>query len=113
MPLFLVLSTVQAAEPSHALLVRLEAKPDKSEELEQFLKKALTLAKQEESTRHWFALKLGPTTFGIFDTFMDEEGRQAHLHGEIATALKKKSDELLATPPDIRKVDLLAVKSPE
>ena len=93
-----------------ALLVRLEAKPGKESELQKFLEGGLTLANQEPLTTVWFALKLGPSTFGIFDAFEAEAGRQAHLEGRIAAALMAKAPELLAAPPTIEKVDLLAAK---
>ena len=93
-----------------ALLARLEAKPEKEQEVADFIKSALPLAEQEPATVSWYALQLGPSTFGIFDTFKGEEGREAHLGGEIAKALMAKAPELLAQPPVIEKVDLLAVK---
>ncbi|MFC5864091.1 putative quinol monooxygenase [Acidicapsa dinghuensis] len=92
------------------LLARLEAKPGKEKELENFLKSALPLAQAEEGTIGWYALKIAPNVFGIFDTFADEEARQAHLNGEIAKALIAKADELLAIPPNIEKVEILASK---
>ena len=94
----------------YALLARVEAKPGKEEAVEQFLKSALSLAEEEKDTISWYALKIGPSTFGIFDTFNDEEGRETHLKGKIAAALMQHADELLATPPVIEKVELLAVK---
>lgn len=93
-----------------ALLARLEAKPGKEQEVADFIKSALPLAEQEPATVSWYALQLGPATFGIFDTFETEQGREAHLGGEIAKALMAKAPELLAQPPIIEKVDLLAVK---
>jgi quinol monooxygenase YgiN len=93
-----------------ALLVRLEAKPGKEKEVADFIKSALPLAQQEKFTIHWFALQLGPSTFGIFDSFDNEEGRNAHLGGQIAQALMKNAPSLLAKDPVIEKVDLLAVK---
>jgi quinol monooxygenase YgiN len=92
------------------LLVRLEAKPGKEQELEDFLKSGLELAQQEPGTINWFALQLGPLTFGIFDTFQDEEGLNAHIGGPIAKALFEKAPELLAKDPVIEKVDIIAVK---
>lgn len=94
-----------------ALLVRLEAKPGKEKELEDLLTNALPMAQNEPGTIHWFALRIGPSTYGIFDTFEQEEGRQAHLNGPIAAALVAKVPELLSTPPVIEQVELLAVKS--
>jgi len=93
-----------------ALLARLEAKPGKEQEVSEFIKGALALAQSEPATIRWYALQLGPSTFGIFDTFGGEEGRQAHLQGPIAQALMAKADELLAEPPRIEQVALLAVK---
>ncbi|MBS1664626.1 MAG: antibiotic biosynthesis monooxygenase [Bacteroidetes bacterium] len=93
-----------------ALLARLEAKPGKETELKEFIESALPLAQAEPLTIRWYALQLGPTTFGIFDTFPTEDGRQAHLAGPIARALMSKADELLASPPQIEPVSLLAVK---
>jgi quinol monooxygenase YgiN len=93
-----------------ALLVRLEAKPGQENALESFLKSALPLANQETFTPVWFALKIGPSTFGIFDAFADESGRKAHLTGQIAAALMAKAGELLAVAPTIEQVDVLAAK---
>jgi len=93
-----------------ALLARLEAKPGKEQEVSDFIKSALALAQNEPATVRWYALQLGPSTFGVFDTFGGEEGRQAHLQGPIAQALMAKADELLAGPPRIEPVALLAVK---
>ena len=93
-----------------ALLGLLKAKPGKEKEVEDFLKSALPLAEAEPGTNRWYAVKLGPDRFGIFDTFEDEKGRDAHLSGEIAKALMAKADELLAEPPSIEKLELLAVK---
>ena len=94
-----------------ALLVRLEAKPGKEKDLEDFLKSALPLANQESFTPVWFALKIGPSTFGIFDTFSDEAGRNAHVTGEIAKALFANAEKLFATPPKIEMLDVLASKA--
>jgi quinol monooxygenase YgiN len=93
-----------------ALLARVEAKPGKENEVLAFLKSALPLAEAEPDTVRWYALQLGPSTFGIFDTFNTEEGRQAHLHGKIAEALMANASALLSTAPVIEKVDLLAIK---
>ena len=94
-----------------ALLVRLEAKPGKEKELEELLTGALPMAQNEPGTIHWFALRIGPSTYGIFDTFEKEEGRHAHLNGPIAAALVAKAPELLSTPPVIEQVELLAAKA--
>ena len=95
-----------------ALLAMLEAKPGKEKEVEEFLKSALPLAQQETGTTSWYAVRLGPTRFGIFDTFKDDAGRTAHLNGPIAKALMAKASELLATAPQIEKLDILAEKAP-
>ncbi len=95
-----------------ALFVRLEAKPGKEAEVERFLKGGLPLVEQEPATLAWFGIRLGPTTFGIFDAFPDESGRQAHLSGKVAAALMAKAPELLARAPVIEKADVLAVKLP-
>jgi quinol monooxygenase YgiN len=95
-----------------ALLVRLEAKQGKAAEVENFLRGGLPLVEEEPATLAWFAIRLGPTTFGIFDAFPDESGRQAHLSGKVAAALMAKAPELLAQPPVIEKADVLAVKLP-
>src|ERR1700709_175538 len=93
-----------------ALLARLEAKPGKEKEVADFIKSALPLAQAETETVRWYALQIGTSTLCIFDTFTDEDGRNAHLGGEIAKALMAKAPELLATNPVIEKVDLLAIK---
>ena len=93
-----------------AILARLEAKPGKEQEVADFIKSALPLAEDEPDTIRWYALQIGPSTFGIFDTFEAEEGRQAHLGGKIAAALMAKAPELLASDPVLEMVDLLAVK---
>ena len=96
-----------------ALLVRLEAKPGKEADLERFLRSGLPLAQEEPATTAWFAIRIGPSTFGIFDAFPDESGRQAHLSGQVAAALMTKAPELLAKPPIIENVDVLAAKLPQ
>ena len=93
-----------------ALLARVEAKPGKENEVLNFLKSALPLAEAEPDTIRWYALKIGSSTFGIFDTFETEDGREAHLSGKIAEALMANASELLAKDPVIEKVDLLAIK---
>jgi quinol monooxygenase YgiN len=95
-----------------ALFVRLEAKPGKEAEVENFLKGGLAVVQQEPATTAWFALRLGPSTFGIFDAFPDEAGRQAHLSGKVAAALMAQAPELLSQPPAIANVDVLAAKLP-
>jgi quinol monooxygenase YgiN len=95
-----------------ALFVRLEAKPGKEADVESFLRGGLFVVQEEPATTAWFALRLGPSTFGIFDAFPDESGRQAHLSGQVAAALMARASELFAQPPVIEKVDVLAVKLP-
>jgi len=95
-----------------ALLVRLEAKSGKEAEVENFLRGGLTVVQEEPATTAWFAIRLGPSTFSIFDAFPDEAGRQAHLSGRVAAALMAKASELLAKPPVIEKVEVLAAKLP-
>ncbi len=90
------------------LLATLVAKPGKEEELASFLASALPLAQAEPDTTAWFAVKIDDSTFGIFDVFPGADGRQAHLDGPIAAALMAKADELLASPPDIKPIDVLA-----
>ncbi len=96
-----------------ALFVRLEAKEGKADAVAAFLKQGLQLANQEATTPLWFALRLGPTTFAIFDAFDGEPGRQAHLSGPIAKALMAQASTLLASPPSIERVDVLGVKLPK
>ena len=95
-----------------ALFVRLEAKPGKEAEVEAFLKSGLALVQDEPATTAWFGIRLGPSTFGIFDAFPDESGRQAHLNGRVAAALMAKASELFSQPPAIEKADVLADKLP-
>jgi len=95
-----------------ALYVRLEAQPGKETEVEEFLKGALPIVQAEAGTAAWFAIKMGPSTFGIFDAFGDEAGRNAHLAGRVAAALMARAPELLSTPPKIEKIDIVAAKLP-
>ncbi|WP_330460217.1 antibiotic biosynthesis monooxygenase [Streptomyces sp. NBC_00820] len=94
------------------LLARIEAKPEHADKVEALLRDALRLAQQEEHTVTWFTFRQGPNTFGVFDTFDDEAGRQGHLRGAIAAALMGAAETMLSEAPDIRPVDLLAVKLP-
>ena len=96
-----------------ALFVRLEAKPRKEAEVESFLRGGLPLVEEEPATVAWFGIRLGPTTFGIFDAFPDQAGRQAHLSGKVAAALMAKASQLFAQPPVIEKADVLAAKLPK
>lgn len=95
---------------SKSLFVRLEAKPGKEEDVAAFLMQGLQMANQETTTPLWFALRLGKTTFAIFDAFEDEAGRQNHLNGPIANALMAQAPALLATPPAIEQFDVLGAK---
>ena len=94
-----------------ALFVRLEAKPGKEKEVESFLMGGLPLVMEEPATTAWFGIRLGPSTFGIFDAFPDEAGRQAHLSGKVAAALMAKAAELFSEPPSIQKVDVTCSKT--
>jgi len=96
-----------------SLFVRLEAKPGKEQEVAAFLNQGLQLANQEMTTPLWFALRIGPTTFGIFDSFRDEAGRQTHLNGPIAKALMAQAPHLLAAPPVIEPMEVLGAKLPK
>ena len=95
-----------------ALWVRLEAKPGQEAAVERFLKDGLSIVQEEPATTAWFAIRMGQSTFGIFDAFPDDAGRQAHLQGRVAAALGQKAGELLAKPPSIEKIDVLAAKLP-
>lgn len=107
-------AATKAAVPTvrAALLVRLEAKPGKESAVASFLQGGLPIVEQEPATITWYAIKLGPSTFGIFDTFPDDRGRQTHLAGQVAAALMAKAPELLASAPTIEKVEVLAAKLP-
>src|SRR4029077_14200131 len=91
-----------------ALLVKLEAKPGKEKKVAKFLRDGQDLVQQEPATTAWFGIRLGPTTFAIFDAFPDEAGGEAHLPGKVAKALREKAHDLLAEPPKIEKADVLA-----
>lgn len=95
-----------------ALYVRLEAKPGKEDDVAKFLNSGLALVQEEPATTAWFAIKMGPRTFGIFDAFPDEAGRQAHLAGRVAASLMAKASELFSQAPTIEQVDVLASKLP-
>jgi len=90
------------------LLVTLEARPGQEADAETFLKSAQRLALNEKGTLKWYAIKVGPGKFGIFDTFANEEGRNAHLTGEIAKALGVEAKKLFRIPPQVEKVEVLA-----
>ena len=97
---------------SLGLFVRLEAKPGKEDAVAAFLSQGLQMANDEPRTVLWFALRLGPSTFGVFDAFHDEKGRQAHLDGPIAKALMANASELLSEPPSIERTEILGAKLP-
>jgi len=96
-----------------ALWVKLVAKHGKESEVENFLKGGLAMVQEEPETVAWFAIRMGPSTFGIFDAFPDESGRQSHLSGRVAAALMDKAGELFSEPPSIQNADVLAAKLPE
>ena len=96
----------------YALFARLEAKPGKEGEVAKFLQAGLELAMKEAGTPVWFALKLGPTTFGIFDAFADERGRDAHLKGKLAKQIASMAPQLFAKTPEMQRVEVLADKLP-
>ena len=96
-----------------AIWAVVESKPGKENEVEAFLKSALPLAEREPETTSWYAVKIGPSKFGIFDTFPGEKGRDAHLSGDIAKALMAKAPELFSKAPEIHKMDILASKTPK
>jgi quinol monooxygenase YgiN len=96
----------------HALYVRLEAKPGKEHEVAAFLSGAQSMVEAEPDTTAWFAIKMGPRTFGIFDAFANERGREAHLQGKLAQQLMTRAPQLFANQPEIQRVDVLADKLP-
>ncbi len=104
--------TTTATRAALALYVRLEAKPGQERAVADFLRSALPLVEREPATTTWYAIQMGPSTFGIFDTFPDEQGREAHLSGQVASALMAKAGDLLASAPTIQKLDVLAAKLP-
>jgi quinol monooxygenase YgiN len=100
------------AKTTVGLLVRLEARPGKEAEVEKFLNSGLAIVQEEPATITWYAIRLSATSFGIFDTFPDNAGRDAHLNGQVAAALAAKAGDLFSKPPQIEKVDILAEKLP-
>jgi quinol monooxygenase YgiN len=96
-----------------AIWAQVEAKPGKEQEVEEFLKSAQPLAVAEKGTTTWYAVKLGPSTFGIYDTFPAEKDREAHLTGDIAKALFAKAKDLFSKPPEVHKLNILAAKAPK
>jgi quinol monooxygenase YgiN len=99
--------------PKKAIYVTLKSKPGKEQELTRFLAEGLRIAEAEPATVAWFAIQLDSGTFGIFDAFPDDAGRDAHLQGQLASALIAKASELLAEPPKLEKADVLAAKLPD
>lgn len=95
-----------------AIWAEVEAKPGQEQTVAEFLKSAQALAEKEQGTLTWYAVKLGGAKFGIFDTFADEKGREAHLRGEIAKALAAKAQELFVKEPEVHKIEILAAKAP-
>lgn len=98
--------------PKLAIWAQLKAKPGKEQEVEKFLQSAQPLAEKEPETVTWYAVKMAPGSYGIFDTFAEESGRNAHLTGDIAKALFAKAEELFAEPPQVHKLEVLAAKVP-
>jgi quinol monooxygenase YgiN len=96
-----------------ALWVQLEAQKGKEGEVETLLRESLSIVNKETGTVSWYALKLGPTSYGIFDTFITNQEREAHLGGKIAKSLAEKAGELFTKPPTIERMDILASKLPE
>ncbi|MBA2643798.1 MAG: antibiotic biosynthesis monooxygenase, partial [Actinobacteria bacterium] len=94
------------------LLVPLHAKPGKEDDVAKFLEGGLALVNEEPHTTAWFALRLGPSEFAIFDAFPDDSGRQAHLSGKVAEALMAQAADLFAQPPEIKQADVIAAKLP-
>jgi len=101
-----------AGTPTVGLLVMIEAKPGREGDVEQFLDSGLSLVNQEPGTALWFALHLGGSRYGIFDAFLDDSGRDTHLHGKVAEALMAQAVDLFVGPPDIQKIDIRAAKLP-
>ena len=99
-------------EEAVALFVRMEAKPGREADVEDLLRSGLSLAEEEPDTTSWFGMRLGDNQFGIFDTFPDDSGRQAHLAGRVAQALAEQGDDLFTRPPVIERIDVLAYKLP-
>jgi quinol monooxygenase YgiN len=95
-----------------ALYVRLDAKPGFETKVEEFLASALPLVEAEPATKAWFAIRMGPATYGIFDVFPDDAGRDAHLAGKVAAALMARAEELFRSPPQIERIDVVASKLP-
>lgn len=93
-----------------AIWVMLKAKPGKESEVEAFLSQGATLANDEARTVNWYGVKIAPGMYGVFDTFENEAGRDAHMSGEIAKALMAKAPDLFSNELKIEKMDVLAAK---
>jgi quinol monooxygenase YgiN len=93
-----------------AFFAHFVAKPGKEDAVARFLEEALEMAKKEPTTINWYALRLSPNSFAVFDTFVDEEGRQKHLNGPIGQALMANAPELFSAPPSIEPVEILGFK---
>jgi quinol monooxygenase YgiN len=96
----------------HALYVQLEAKPGKEQEVVNFLSNARSMVRDEPETTAWFAIRMGPRTFGIFDAFANEHGRDAHLQGKLAKQIASMTPQLFAKTPEMQRVEVLADKLP-
>jgi quinol monooxygenase YgiN len=96
----------------HALYCQLEAKPGSEQEVVSFLTSACKMAENEPDTTAWFAIRMGPRTFGIFDAFNNERGREAHLAGAIAKELMAKAPQLFVNKPEVQRLDVIADKLP-
>ncbi|GAB3269699.1 putative quinol monooxygenase [Arthrobacter pigmenti] len=101
-----------SSQVNAALLVRVQAKPGKEDEVEQFLRDGLAIVNDEPGTMAWFAVRFGPSSFGIFDAFPDDAARQAHLSGRLGTALMGRAEELFTQAPEVEPVDVIAHKLP-
>lgn len=99
-----------AGTPTVGLLVTIEAKPGRENDVEELLDSGLSVVNQEPGTTFWFALHLGGSTYGIFDAFLDDAGRDAHLHGALAEALMSQASDLLTGAPDIQQIDIRSSK---
>jgi quinol monooxygenase YgiN len=106
------MASTQQSTVTVGLLVPLKAKPGKEEDVARFLEGGLQLVEGEPDTTAWFAIRLGPSEFAIFDAFPHDSGRQAHLTGRVAEALMAQAPELFAEPPEIRSADVIAAKLP-
>ena len=100
-----------ATEVSKAVLVRLEARPGREDDVRDFLRQGLSIVEGEPKTVRWFGVQFGPSSFGIFDAFPDDDGRQTHLSGEVAKAIEENTGELFESPM-IEQLDVVAEKQP-